>query len=95
MLFGSYSSISELVPVRMLYKREGVVTLDACPYKNTKGYDVNLDGCIDKVCDLPKIVQSLGLHYGIKNTLVQEASNARRKFNDGRDRFREKVDPSR
>lgn len=57
--------------------------LDACPYENPGGYDANLDGCTDRVCDLPQIVQSLELHSGIENSLVQKASNACRKFNDG------------
>ncbi len=56
---------------------------DACPHENPQGHDANLDGCTDNVCDLAQVVQSLGLHPGIENSLVQKVSNACTKFNEG------------
>jgi len=56
---------------------------DACPSENPEGLDANLDGCTDRICDLAGVVQSLGLHHGIENSLVQKATNACKKFNDG------------
>jgi hypothetical protein len=56
---------------------------DVCPDENPQGFDANLDGCTDRVCDLPQVVQSLGLNPGIENSLVQKATNACKKFNQG------------
>ena len=58
-------------------------TEDLCPLENPQGLDANLDGCTDTVCDLASVIQSLGLHHGIENSLVQKASNACAKFNEG------------
>jgi hypothetical protein len=57
--------------------------IDRCPYENPDGFDANLDGCTDTVCDLPDLVQSLGLHHGTENSLVKKADNACAKFNEG------------
>lgn len=57
--------------------------LDACPYENPEGYDANLDGCTDRVCNLQQTIQSLGLHHGIENSLILKAENACRKFSEG------------
>lgn len=57
--------------------------LDACPYENPEGFDANLDGCTDRVCDLADLIRSLGLHHGIENSLVKKADNACSKFNEG------------
>jgi hypothetical protein len=56
---------------------------DLCPLENPQGLDANLDGCTDTVCDLASVIQSLGLHHGIENSLVQKASNACAKFSEG------------
>ncbi len=56
---------------------------DVCPDENPQGFDANMDGCTDRVCDLPQVIQSLGLHPGIENSLVQKATNACMKFNQG------------
>ena len=58
--------------------------LDACPFENPEGLDANLDGCTDTVCDLAEIVQSLGIHHGIENSLVQKANNSCAQFRRGK-----------
>jgi hypothetical protein len=57
--------------------------LDACPYENPQGLDANQDGCIDRICDLAGLVQSLGLHHGIENSLSQKANNACARYSAG------------
>jgi hypothetical protein len=56
---------------------------DLCPLENPEGLDANLDGCTDRICDLAEVVQSLGIHHGIENSLVHKASNSCDKFNRG------------
>jgi len=50
--------------------------VDTCPYEDATGYDVNLDGCIDRVEDLPGIVEGLNLEEGIETSLVSKIENA-------------------
>ncbi|MBU7048309.1 MAG: hypothetical protein HXS54_17900 [Theionarchaea archaeon] len=57
---------------------------DLCPQENPEGLDANLDGCTDRICDLAEVVQSLGIHHGIENSLVQKATNSCDKFNRGK-----------
>ncbi|MBU7045543.1 MAG: thrombospondin type 3 repeat-containing protein [Theionarchaea archaeon] len=57
--------------------------VDACPFENPEGLDANHDGCIDRLCDLAALVQSLELHHGIENSLVQKANHACARYNAG------------
>ncbi|MBU7018601.1 MAG: hypothetical protein HXS44_13915 [Theionarchaea archaeon] len=56
---------------------------DKCPLENPEGLDANLDGCTDRICDLAEVVQSLGIHHGIENSLIHKATNSCDKFNRG------------
>jgi hypothetical protein len=57
--------------------------VDACPFENPEGLDANHDGCIDRLCDLAALVQSLELHHGIEKSLVQKATHACAKYSAG------------
>jgi hypothetical protein len=49
---------------------------DRCPAENPGGRDADLDGCADRVADLPALVRSLGLPHGLENALEAKARNA-------------------
>jgi hypothetical protein len=46
---------------------------DECPFENHYGSDANDDGCIDRLEDLPAVIQDLNLKLGIEKKLISLA----------------------
>jgi len=50
--------------------------VDACPDEDAAGADADMNGCVDRVVDLPRLVGSLGLPEQIEASLASKAENA-------------------
>jgi hypothetical protein len=58
---------------------------DLCPTVSSRGYDANLDGCIDNITGLKNIINSASISGGLKNSLMSKLNNAESSISKGRD----------
>ncbi|MBC8554506.1 MAG: thrombospondin type 3 repeat-containing protein, partial [Candidatus Brocadiales bacterium] len=60
--------------------------VDNCPLEDASGNDVNDDGCIDSVDDMPTLIESITLPQGVENSLLSTVNNAKKSLDKGNDK---------
>ena len=58
---------------------------DQCPIEDATGFDVNGDGCVDRIEDFVDIIENLNLPKGIENSLTSKINNAQKLLDKGND----------
>lgn len=49
---------------------------DRCPHESAVGRDANGDGCVDRLADLPAVVEGLSMHDGTRQSLMAKVRAA-------------------
>ena len=63
---------------------DGILDVDdACPFEDATGQDADGDGCIDKIEDLPQVVEDLNLPQGTENSLKDKINNIQNSIDAG------------